>query len=1809
MTQPPMNTTRPSLLLQDQAARFLFVLGLLLLTLWPVAAQADRAQARRMTTNITGDLVLVGNMLVHCSGTGATCTNARNGVGNLDNYNSFTKAGAFALVDADGDATTTNSSSATLNMPAGSTVIWAGLYWASRYSTSTGAPAMTLAQQQLKFRTPVMPGYQTISPTTVDTNGTASSASGSSFQAFADVTALVKAGGNGTYWGADITTAVARNAWAGWSLVVIYQNPSLPFRNFAVYDGFGLIDSTTVNLTPSGFLTPLSGPVVSRLGVILWDGDRTGNTGETLLLNGTSITNAANPSGDVWNSTISDLGSNIASRNPNYLNTLGVDIDRFNVPSGVITNGATSATIGITSPGAGEVFVFGVSTFMTDLYVPIVTPNVVKTAEDMSPATPLLRGDTLRWRVTLSNTGLDGATNLVAVDNIPAYLTYVPGSLRMATGANSSPPVKTDAPYDDQAEFLTGPNRVVFRLGTGANSTQGGNLAYGESTSFYFDTTVNNDTPTGTLLTNAVQLQYNSQTLPTEVFAASSAAATANVMGPAVLSKRFVPAVIDPGQTTVLTLTVRNPANNPLSLTGVGFSDSYPAGMVNTASPNPQVTCTPGATPGTLTGGTAGGNSIGMSPAASIPPNGSCIITVNVTSSAVGSYPNTTSTVASDNGGVGSAAAATLYVGLPKISKAFAPDTINAGGTSTITFTLQSPAGTPLTQVGFSDPLAGMQVAAVPAVVGNCGGGTVTAAPGGNSIALAGGALAAGGSCTIKVNVTSNQGGAWPNTTTGVSSLEAGVAGPPSNTAELTVIGPPTIGKSFFPVSVRTATPATLTIEVTNPNSSATLTGVAFTDTYPAGLLNSSPSNVQALCTAGSSAGTVTAANGGNSLSMSGAILGAGGSCTLTVNVQSSSTGTFNNVTGAVSGSAGAGTITGDTAAATLIVANRLTVTKAFATTSIPYNNPVTPAYSASAMTLTVAANAGSTVTGVNVEDSFPAGLIVANTPAAGVSGSGCSGAVLQGRTGSGSWGAVASGNTAVRLAGASIAGGGSCVVTVNVTANSAGAYVNSTGTVYSDNGGTAAPASATLNVLGPVQVSKSFGSAAVAPGASTLLTLSVTNPSPLAVSNVVVDDLFPATPGLMTTVASGLARSCTNPASAPANTTFVLRNSANTGWDGSTASATADRRGVRIQLPSLAAGQTCTFTINVKASAAGIYDNVTGNVSSSDGGTGGTAQATLRVAVPTVAKSFNCTQPIVANSGTCTLQIDIGASSSGALSNARVIDIFPLETATGGSFTLANTTFNVSRTAGSGNCPGFSYRGRTGSSSYPDLTLPVGSLAAAAAGNTALVIQANADIPAGTTCRISATVTSATSATNIIPVGGLTGTVGGNAATNAAATQATLQVYDTPTVSKSFAAAGMPVTGSTTMTIDISQLNSTAATNVAFDDLFPASVPAGGQMVLASPLSTANSCGGTLQSRNIATGTWRTVTAGDTGLRLSGGSVPAVGNCVITANVAATQAGDYTNTISTVTTSNFGNAEAASATIKVLAAPTLAKGFTPNSIMVNEASLLTLTLTNPNATAITGASLTDTYPAGLVNTASPDASTSCAGATLTAAAGGNSLGIAGATIPANGSCTVSVLVTSATAGSYANSVPAGALTTGNAGGNAAVAAATLTVQPYMPAISLLKSVSLVSDPFNSTTSPKAIPGSVSAYTLRLTNVGLGAVDSDTIFISDDLPAEVDLFVGIGGSPTDSLQGFAFSSSSSPASGLSCTFAARNNGSDCIDFSSQPASANNFTYTPNPGPDGFDPAIRAIRFRPGGVFSAASGGNPWAEFSFRVRLR
>lgn len=171
---------------------------------------------------------------------------------------------------------------------------------------------------------------------------------------------------------------------------------------------------------------------------------------------------------------------------------------------------------------------------------------------------------------------------------------------------------------------------------------------------------------------------------------------------------------------------------------------------------------------------------------------------------------------------------------------------------------------------------------------------------------------------------------------------------------------------------------------------------------------------------------------------------------------------------------------------------------------------------------------------------------------------------------------------------------------------------------------------------------------------------------------------------------------------------------------------------------------------------------------------------------------------------------------------------------------------------------------------------------------------------------------------------------------------------------------------------------------------------------------------------------------------------------------------------------------------------PTVGKAFNPAIIAPGGASTLTITLSNAGLTDATDASITDTLPAGVfINGA---AATTCGGTVDT---GISSVTLTGGVIPAGGSCTVTVPVTSANGGIHTNTLGVGALQSSN-GPNGAAAFADLNVLVPNSPPTLVKG-------FN----PGTInAGGVSTLTITLSNTNGQAADLNAPLI-DTLPGGV----------------------------------------------------------------------------------------------------
>ncbi|WP_457629188.1 lamin tail domain-containing protein [Oceanithermus sp.] len=301
-----------------------------------VEAQTVRDFQREYTnagSEFRGNLLSIGNALVTCSSCGQ-------GAGE---YNSFKQ---MVYVDVDSDGSTSNSSRATLNLPAGSQVEYAALVWGARTQTASG-------NKTIRFKLPGSTSYTTV---TSDWAEYLTSYSPAAYAAYADVTGLLQglADPNGDYWGAGIDAVVGYSDglgyYGGWALLVVYRNAGETYRTITVDAGYAKVaDGDSIDIDIANLNTPVTGSYLFRLAAIVWEGDDGSNVnslkGDQLLVGpqpGTlsNVSDSQNPADDFWNSSISHLGARFTDKNPDYVNQLGFDADTVelsNLPPGIDT--------------------------------------------------------------------------------------------------------------------------------------------------------------------------------------------------------------------------------------------------------------------------------------------------------------------------------------------------------------------------------------------------------------------------------------------------------------------------------------------------------------------------------------------------------------------------------------------------------------------------------------------------------------------------------------------------------------------------------------------------------------------------------------------------------------------------------------------------------------------------------------------------------------------------------------------------------------------------------------------------------------------------------------------------------------------------------------------------------------------------------------------------------------------------------------------------------------------------------------------------------------------------------------------------------------------------------------------------------------------------------------------------------------------------------------------------------------------------------------------------------------------------------
>ncbi len=579
---------------------------------------------------------------------------------------------------------------------------------------------------------------------------------------------------------------------------------------------------------------------------------------------------------------------------------------------------------------------------------------------------------------------------------------------------------------------------------------------------------------------------------------------------PLTIAKAFPGSGQTAGSVFPVTFTITNP--DPFPQFGSTFTDTLPSApgrMV--VAPIPGVTITGVGCPGAGTVTAVPDTQIIKLNNVTIPANGTCVITVNVTAPIVGTYANTTGVISSTNVGAGTTsntANVTLTgstVQPPTITKAFGAAQIAVGGTTTLTFTLTNPNSAPavnLINMTFSDTFpADIQVAAVPNFGGTCVGGIPT--NGGTSVSWTFASFAPTAGCTVTVDVVGFQPGKAVNNNnqTGLIKSDNSGDGAKSNITPIAVQGPPTISKAFLASPIPVGGSTTLTITITNPNNNpGPATGVSMTDVLPnfgagtqmiATAVNAPP----AACGVGA---TFVISNGGIQLDFANGTIAAGAPCVLTATVQAPAFGSYPNQTQPVSSTNG-GTGAGSNTATlqTSALSQSLQVQKFFDKTTLFVNT-------FSRMSIVITNPAAQAQTGVTFTDTFPAGLVFASGAGEPNQVGNCGGGTVT----------VDTTNNILSLTGGNLAASGSagdtCTLSVDVTSPDPTSFSNFV-SVTSLQVSTSTTASASLTFIGPPDIDKDFAPNPIIQGNNTTLTFTITNPNALTSLNVVtLDDTLP---------------------------------------------------------------------------------------------------------------------------------------------------------------------------------------------------------------------------------------------------------------------------------------------------------------------------------------------------------------------------------------------------------------------------------------------------------------------------------------------------------------------------------------------------------------------------------------------------------------------------------------------------------------------------------------------------------------------------
>lgn len=341
---------------------------------------------------------------------------------------------------------TRNGSRAILDLPAGSTILYAELIWGGLFRSSQNNIS-ALLNNSVTFTTPQGTLSVAPDPATAQTfDIPADDITVGFYVRTANVTAAVQAALGGSYSVQSVPALIealdsrtADTNHAGWTLAIAYENPSMSLRNLTIWSGGAVVspNNTSTTITVSDFLTPEILPITGKIFVSAQEGDAV-LTGDEMLFGQTiptlsPLSGPNNPEDNFFASQINDENGildttgTFGSRNANAAagtNTSacrqGWDITAVDV-SNKLSASQSSAVIRFTSDG--------------DLYV----PNALALQIDSKGANIEIAksadktfvdvGEEITYQLVVKNTGTVEALDVTVTDLLPNETTLVDGSI------------------------------------------------------------------------------------------------------------------------------------------------------------------------------------------------------------------------------------------------------------------------------------------------------------------------------------------------------------------------------------------------------------------------------------------------------------------------------------------------------------------------------------------------------------------------------------------------------------------------------------------------------------------------------------------------------------------------------------------------------------------------------------------------------------------------------------------------------------------------------------------------------------------------------------------------------------------------------------------------------------------------------------------------------------------------------------------------------------------------------------------------------------------------------------------------------------------------------------------------------------------------------------------------------------------------------------------------------------------------------------------------------------------------------------